>query len=93
MLPKISDIKPIKDYRLIVTFEDGKTVLYDLEEDIKTSDDFKRLTAIYGLFQQVKIDESKTCIYWNDRIDLPSDTLLEYGKVISEEEIKELLAG
>ena len=39
MLPKISDIKPIKDYRLIVTFEDGKTVLYDLEEDIKTSDD------------------------------------------------------
>lgn len=93
VLPKIRDIKTIKDYSIIVTFEDGKTVLYYLEEDIRTSDDFKCLTAICGLFQQVKIDESITCIYWNDRIDLPSDTLLECGKVIPEEKIKELLAG
>ena len=29
--------------------------------------------------RQVKIDKSRTCVYWNDRIDLPSDTLYEYG--------------
>lgn len=33
--------------------------------------------------RQVIIDKSRTCVYWNDRIDLPSDTLYEYGVSIA----------
>ena len=31
-----------------------------------------------GLFNQVQLDESRTCVYWNEDIGLPSDTLHEY---------------
>ena len=41
------------------------------------------LKTVTGLFDQVQLDASRTCIYWNDEIDLPSDILYEYGKQIS----------
>lgn len=40
---------------------------------------YRALRDIRGLFQQVQLDESRTCIYWNDEIDLPSDTVYDYG--------------
>ena len=61
---------------------DGKHVLYDVGEDINQIPDFKDLVAIQGLWKQFSLDESRTCVYWNDRIDLPSDSIYEYGKVI-----------
>ena len=38
------------------------------------------LRDVTGLFQQVQLDKSRTCVYWNDEIDLPSDTIYEYGQ-------------
>ena len=38
------------------------------------------LKNIKGLWQQVQLDASRTCVYWNDYIDLPSDAIYEYGK-------------
>ena len=35
-----------------------------------------------GLYENVQLDESRTCIFWSDMVDLPSDTLLEYGQRI-----------
>ena len=67
------------DYKLKVLFDDGKTVLYNVKDDIDTIDSYKDLAIIQGLFNQVQLDESRTCVYWNDRIDLPSDTIYEYG--------------
>ena len=32
-----------------------------------------------GCTKNAKLDESRTCVYWNDRIDLPSDTIYKYG--------------
>ena len=51
---------------------------------IETIDDFRVLKTEPHLFENLQIDESRTCIYWNDRVDLPSDTLLEYGKRIQQ---------
>ena len=44
---------------------------------------YRDLATIHGLFNQVQLDPSRTCVYWNDEIDLPSDTLYEYGKSIA----------
>lgn len=82
MIPRIKNVKPLKDYILLVNFEDGYDCLYDVKEDIDTIEQYKDLEVIYGLFEQVKVDESRTCVYWNDYIDLPSDTIYEYGKKI-----------
>lgn len=67
---------------LEVVFDDGKKCIYNVEEDINQIKSYENLRDIPGLFQQVRLDTSRTCVYWNDRIDLPSDTIYEYGKVV-----------
>lgn len=80
MIPRIKDIQTLDDFNLLVEFDDGKKVKYDVKDDIRTLDDFKVLESEYGLFQNVQLDSSRTYIYWTDRVDLPSDTILEYGQ-------------
>ena len=80
MIPRIKDIQTLDDFILLVEFDDGKKVKYDVKDDIRTLDDFKVLESEYGLFQNVQLDSSRTYIYWADRVDLPSDTILEYGQ-------------
>lgn len=36
MIPRIKSVKPMKDYALEVVFDDGKSVVYDVNEDIAT---------------------------------------------------------
>ena len=80
MIPRIKDIQPLDDFIRLVEFDDGKKVKYDVKDDIRTLDDFKILESEYGLFQNVQLDSSRTYIDWTDRVDLPSDTILEYGQ-------------
>ena len=67
------------EYQLHVVFDDGKSVIYDAMEDIRQIESYRDLLNIHGLFDQVSVDQSRTCVYWNDDIDLPSDTIYEYG--------------
>lgn len=82
MFPRIKELKPLKDYKLLVVFDTNEQVIYDVEDGINTLDDFKPLKTETGLFENVMLDSSRTCVYWSDRIDLPSDTLLEYGNKV-----------
>ncbi|MBP5348206.1 MAG: DUF2442 domain-containing protein [Bacteroidaceae bacterium] len=82
MIPRIRSIQPLENYILFVEFDDGKKVEYDVKDDIKSLADFRVLETECGLFQNVQLDSSRTCVYWTDRIDIPSDTILEYGKPV-----------
>ena len=66
-------------YKLYAQFDDGRAVIYDMAEDINTLPGYDDLRTITGLFRNVQLDESRTCVFWNDYIDLPSDILYEYG--------------
>ena len=79
MIRKIRSIQPGEDYILYITFDDGRKVSYDLKEDFWLPG-HDALEKIPGLYQQVRLDESRTCVYWNEDIDLPSDILYEYGR-------------
>lgn len=79
MIPRIKKLEPLENYCLYAVFDDGKTVIYDVKEDIKNIPDYSVLMTTYGLFNQVQLDESRTCVFWNDYIDLPSDAVYEYG--------------
>ena len=81
MIPRIKSILPLADYTLQVCFDNGVVVLYDVKDDIKTLKEFQVLETEHGLFQNVQLDSSRTCVYWNDRVDLASDTILEYGVI------------
>lgn len=80
MLPKIKNVTPLPDFSLHVVFDDGKTVIYDVMEDINQIDSYRDLTLIQGLFDRVQLDQSRTCVFWTEEIDLPSDIIYEYGK-------------
>ena len=84
MIHRIKQLEPLADYFLRVVFEDGKVVLYDVKEDMRDIPSYAVLRTTYGLFGQAQLDESCTCIFWNDEIDLPSDTVYEYGKAVKE---------
>ena len=83
MIPRISSLTTLPNYLLSVTFDDGKRVLYDVKEDMNLPG-YDSLREIIGLFEQVRLDKSRTCVYWNDEIDLPSDAIYEYGKALCE---------
>ena len=73
MIPRIKNVTPMPNYCLRVVFDDGKAVLYDVKDDMDQIESYRDLRTICGLFDQVQLDHSRTCVFWNDRIDLPSD--------------------
>jgi len=79
MIPRIRTYEPLSDYKLLVSFDDGRRVCYDVADDIKTLPAFHDLQTEHGLFENAQLDASRTCIYWNNQIDLPSDAIYEYG--------------
>ena len=79
-LPRIKMVVPMDGYQLSVLFDDGKKVVYNVAEDIETVGAFSDLRTVDGLWPQVQLDKSRTVVYWNDWIDLPSDTIYEYGR-------------
>lgn len=80
MIPRIKNVTPLDNYILRVVFDDGNVVLYNVKEDIDLIPIFKQLEKEPDLWQNVHLDNSRTCVYWNDQIDLPSDTVYEYGQ-------------
>lgn len=84
MIPRIKSLQPIEDYRLAVVFDDGKRVIYDVKDDIQSLPGYGLLQETAGLFRNVRLDASRTCVYWNSEIDLPSDAIYEYGVPMTE---------
>lgn len=82
MIPRINKLEALDDLLLKVTFDDGKAVIYDVKEDINDIPSYKVLETEIGLFKNVQLDKSRTCVYWSDDVDLPSDTIYEYGRKI-----------
>ena len=43
MIPRIKQIEPRSDYTLYVIFDDGRKVLYDVKDDIRTLPTYQSL--------------------------------------------------
>lgn len=56
MIPKIKKLKPLENYLLEVTFDDGRTGIYDVNDDINNIYQYRDLKNITTLFAQVKLD-------------------------------------
>ena len=79
MIIKIKDLKVLEKYKLLVTFDNEKKVVYDVENDINSIPTYSDLKTIPVLFENAHLDSSRTCIEWNEFIDLPSDIIYKYG--------------
>lgn len=80
MIQRIQALQTLPDFMLHITFDDGRCVIYDVKDDM-TLPGYDALRTVPGLFEQVQLDQSRTCVYWTDDIDLPSDILYEYGQL------------
>lgn len=78
MLPRIRELTPLPELRLRIRFDDDRCVIYNVADDLSLPG-YSVLRDQPGLFQQAQLDSSRTVVYWSDEIDLPSDTLYEYG--------------
>ena len=81
MIPRIKSVTASENYYLHVIFDDGKDCMYDMNEDIQTLEGYSALKDIPGLFDLVQLDKSRTCVFWNDYIDLPSDMIYEHARI------------
>ena len=81
MIPRIKSVQPLKGFLLHVVFDDGKDCIYNVNDDIDTIKEYQDLKTICGLFEQVQLDESRTCVFCNDFIDLPSDAIYEHALI------------
>ena len=63
MIPRIKSYQPLADFQLLVSFDDGRKVRYDVADDIKTLPAFRDLKTEPGLFENAQLDASRTCIY------------------------------
>ena len=79
MFHKVKNVAPLNNYLLSVSFVEGITKLYDVKPLFKKWDVFNKLKN-NNLFYDVQVDQGGFGISWNDEIDLPSDTIYEYGR-------------
>ncbi len=63
MIRRIASLEALPGLELRVTFDDGGRVLYDVTEDVGTISSYAPLKDVPGLFQQVRLDASRTCVY------------------------------
>jgi hypothetical protein len=75
MFYKVSAVKPLSEYRLLVQFLNGEQKEYDVKPLFKKWTAFQALSRVSGLFEQVRVDTGGYGISWNDDIDLSCDEL------------------
>jgi hypothetical protein len=82
MLKDVIAVKPIKDYQLHLTFEDGKEGIVDLTEIIEFSGIFEPLQdPVY--FATVRVDPDLGTICWENGADL--DPVVLYAKITNQQ--------
>ena len=79
MFYRITSVKPMDDYVLLVGFENEVYKHFDLKPFIATTPAFRLLKEVNGLYQQAKIDIGGYGIVWNDYIDVSADSIYEKG--------------
>ena len=80
MFHKVKTVIPLPNYLLAIDFENGERSHYDVKPLLHKWESFKTLTAVKGLFEQVRVDAGGYGISWNDDIDLSCDELYTNGR-------------
>lgn len=82
MFYRIKKIKPLNNYKLLVTFINDEVKEYNVSIWFDKNQDFKVLSNTTGLFEQVKVDTGGYGISWNYELDLSCNELYFNGTSI-----------
>lgn len=95
MFHRIEAVRALADYIIEVKFLGGVVKNYDTKIIADSIPQFVELQTKSGLFEQVKVDQGGYGVFWNDDLDIDSDTIWEDGTLIEtqkETNINKLLA-
>ena len=79
MFHKVATVKPLEKYSLLVYFQNGEQKKYNVSPLFERWQEFRALSSVQGLFEQVKVDAGGYGISWNDDIDLSCEELYQNG--------------
>ena len=82
MFYKITSVKALENYTLLIGFDDGKKCIYDILPLCEKFEVFRDLKTIKGLFEQVKIEPKGYALSWNFSIDISADEIYFGGEVV-----------
>ncbi len=94
MIHKIVSVKPVENFVLRVSFQNGIEKLYDIRTLYPVFSQFEVFETDEDLFCKVQVDVGGYGISWNDDLDLAAEDIWEYGIEVNEKEadITNLLA-
>lgn len=79
MFHKIKSAAPLPGHRLLVSFAEGCSKIYDLTPLFERVPALIPLRDMPGLFEQVRTDPGGYGVSWTDEIDLDGEELWENG--------------
>ena len=82
MIKRITSLKTLENYIIIVSFSTGEYKQFDLKPIIENLSPFKALVDVKGLYEQAKIDAGWYGIVWNDDLDLSAVAIYDNGKLV-----------
>lgn len=87
MTHRIKSVKPLKDLKLSVLFQNGVEKEYDVHNLYEAFPQFKELETDNALFRQVQVDAGGYGISWDDNLDLDAEDIWEDGNEVCVHEI------
>lgn len=87
MTHKIVSVKPMKNFILLIGFQNGIQKTYDMRTLYPIFPQFKVFEHNVTLFHQVQVDTGGYGISWNDDLDLDAEDIWEDGIEVGKEEV------
>ena len=86
MLPRVTDVRHVKDYTLEIRFSDGKAAELDFRQRVVGRGGVFTPMESIDFFRQVTVDREAGTLVWPNGVDLCPDVLYAEatGKAISE---------
>ncbi|MCM1330648.1 MAG: DUF2442 domain-containing protein [Ruminococcus sp.] len=77
---KLKSAKPLENFNILLSFENGETGIYDIKPLAEKYEMFKPLIQNKSFFSSFQIDPGGYGLSWNDFIDISCDELFENCK-------------
>ena len=82
MTPRITEVRPLGEYRLLLVFSDGVRGEIDLRDWVVGQGGVFEKLEDPAFFRQVRVNEELGTVVWPNDVDFCPDVL--YGRVIGE---------
>ena len=79
MTHKIKSVQPMKNFTLLVCFQNGIEKQYDMSKVISMFPQFSVLEKDHELYEKVYVDVGGYGIAWNDDLDMDAEEIWEEG--------------